>query len=558
MTSLPPQPPSQSSGESPSSERAPSPEKTLRLLFLTLFLRGRTSRGLQKKEHAPTTIGRKLLLTLGFYFLLGFMVLLLNNQPVFAQSVYLHSLTFAFLGMFLASSAGEILFNKEEADILLHRPISPRALLWAKIRVLLQVSLWIAGAFNLPSLFFRFGSAAGGWPFILAHVVSVGLEAMFCAGCVVMVYQLCLRWFGRERLDGLITTAQVILSVGAVLCSQILPQLVIRLERDDAIGAGAWGMVLLPPAWFAGIDDAIAGTGELGAWGLTVLSALTTAFVMWMAFGKLAGDYESGLQKLNETISTSKRTSGEAGRRWLENLIDLPPLGWWLRDPVERASFLLTAAYLLRDRDVKLRVYPAIAPFMALPVVFLFQGVGRERGELGGFGLVFGGSYLAIVPMMGLSLVQYSQQWQASDMFRAAPLPGPAALCHGARRAVLFVLALPTLVVFGLVTFAVRLDVAQLLLLLPGAVAMPVFALIPGLTGGGVPLSCPTEEAKGASRGLAMMGINFLSLGLAAVSYWSWSAGWFHWFLLVEALVAVGLYVVMRSGFSRLCWPSME
>ena len=46
---------------------------------------------------------------------------------------------------------GELLFNKEEADILLHRPVTPSALLWAKIGVLLRVSLWLAGAFNLAS-----------------------------------------------------------------------------------------------------------------------------------------------------------------------------------------------------------------------------------------------------------------------------------------------------------------------------------------------------------------------------------------------------------------------
>ena len=71
------------------------------------------------------------------------------KQSVFALAVYLHAMTFVFLGMFVAASAGEVLFNGQEADILLHRPISPRALLWAKVRVLLEVSLWLAGAFNL-------------------------------------------------------------------------------------------------------------------------------------------------------------------------------------------------------------------------------------------------------------------------------------------------------------------------------------------------------------------------------------------------------------------------
>ena len=98
---------------------ARSPERTLRRLFLTLFLRGRSSRGLQK-ETTPKTVGSKLALTLVFYALFGLFALFFRGQPVFALSVYLHGMTFVFLGMFIAASAGEVLFNKEEADILLH------------------------------------------------------------------------------------------------------------------------------------------------------------------------------------------------------------------------------------------------------------------------------------------------------------------------------------------------------------------------------------------------------------------------------------------------------
>src|SRR2546429_6077094 len=127
---------------------AASPERTLRRLFLTLFLRGRTSRGL-RKEGAPKSVGSKLALTLLIYALVGLVSLAFLNQPVFALSLYLHSMTLVFLGMFIAASSGEVLFNKEEADILMHRPVTSRDLLWAKIGVLVQVSLWLAGAFNL-------------------------------------------------------------------------------------------------------------------------------------------------------------------------------------------------------------------------------------------------------------------------------------------------------------------------------------------------------------------------------------------------------------------------
>src|SRR5580704_13423119 len=131
----------------PSTRRTtvPSTRQTLRRLFLTLFLRGRTSRGLQKSK-APKSIGEKLAGPLLLYAGFRLLFTIFLKLPIFALSIYLHVMTFGFIGLFVASSSGEVLFNKEEADILLHRPIGSRTLLWAKVRVLVEVSLWIAGA----------------------------------------------------------------------------------------------------------------------------------------------------------------------------------------------------------------------------------------------------------------------------------------------------------------------------------------------------------------------------------------------------------------------------
>ncbi len=140
---------------------------------------------------------------------------------------------------------------------------------------------------------------------------------------------------------------------------------------------------------------------------------------------------------MNETVS--RRKSSRPGRRWLNRLVQIPPFKWWLREPVSRAAFLLTAAYLIRDRDVKLRIYPGVAPILVLPFVFLFQ----KHSGMGPFGIAFSGVYLGIIPLVGLGILQYSQQWQESDIFRSAPMLGPAAICNGARRAILIFLTLP-------------------------------------------------------------------------------------------------------------------
>jgi ABC-2 type transport system permease protein len=530
-----------------------SPERTLRRLFLTLFLRGRSSRGLQK-ESAPKSVGAKLGLTLAFYALFGLFALFFHGQPVFALSVYLHGMTFVFLGMFIAASAGEVLFNKEEADILLHRPVTARALLWAKIGVLMEVSLWLAGAFNLGGFIVGVGASDGGWSFPFVHAASTGLEALFTTGCVVLTYQVCLRWFGRERLEGLMTTTQVFVAIAAVLAGQLMPRMMGGIGGKMTLAASSWWVCLLPPAWFAGLDDALSGSGARGSWALTAWGVAATAVVLWLAFGTLARDYGAGLQSLGE--SSTLRPQRRARRRWIDVAVSMPPLRWWLRDSVSRAAFLLTAAYLARDRDTKLRVYPGLAPMLVMPILFLVQDHSRS-GE-GGFGGAFAGVFLGLIPVLGLTLVQYSQQWQAADLFRAAPIMGPAPLCHGARRAVLCLLTLPVLLVFGLFAWVLRGQASYLAVLLPGVIALPVFALLPNLGGKGVPLSLPTEEAKSANRGLLMIGVMLVSGILSAVATWAWSGGWFGWLLVGELVIASVLYVGLRASISAARWPPME
>ena len=195
---------------------------------------------------------------------------------------------------------------------------------------------------------------------------------------------------------------------------------------------------------------------------------------------------------------------------------------------------------------------------LIIPFVFLLQ----DHHHKGSGGLVFGvpfsGLYLGLVPLLGLQMLQYSQQWQASDIFRAAPLPGPGQICQGARCAVLCLLGLPVLLLVGLIVWLLQGDASQLILLLPGVIALPVFALIPSIGGHGVPLSLPTNAAKDAGQGLTMMGVMIVTLGLAALTSVLWTQGWFWWLVSGEAVVVSGLYFAMRLSLARVCWPSSE
>ncbi|MDR3406099.1 MAG: hypothetical protein P4L99_26670 [Chthoniobacter sp.] len=530
-----------------------SADKALRRLFLTLFLRGRSSRGLRRRN-VPQSVAAKLSWTLLLYVAVGAMALAFLTAPVFRLSLYLHGATMVLCGMFIAASAGEILFNKEEADILLHRPITPQTLLRAKIIVLVQVSLWLAGAFNLVGTFTGLLSPDAGLLFPLAHAISTVLEALFCTGCVVLGYELCLRFFGRERLEGVMTTVQILVAIAAVLAGQV-PRLLGYVDFRGPIKAFPWWLDLLPPTWFAGFDDALAGSGAGKSWVLAVIGVALTVTVVWLALGRMARHYETGLQMLGEA-NAAPRAQG-AKRRWLDVIVHTPPFRWWLRNPVNRASFLLTTSYLLRDRDVKLRLYPAIAPMLVMPLIFLLPGRHGDEG-LGDFGIAFAGGYLGMAPLFALNLLQYSQQWQAADVFRVAPMPGPAPLCAGARQAVTCFLTLPLVLAFVLIVGCLHHKATNLALFLPGLLTLPVFTLVPHLGGRALPFSKAGEEAKSARRGFDFFAVMMLSVGLSFLTTWSWNDGWFRWLLLGEVSVAAIAYGLMRASLASMRWPSAE
>jgi hypothetical protein len=211
----------------------------------------------------------------------------------------------------------------------------------------------------------------------------------------------------------------------------------------------------------------------------------------------------------------------------------------------------------VRDRDVKLRLYPGIAPMLIFPIIMLLQGF-RGGPQAGGFNFAVACGYLGLVPLMALGMLQYSQDWQAADIFRAAPIPGPAPLCHGARKAVVCFTTVPLVLALGIAMLFASDGTSQWLLLIPALISLPLFALIPNLNGRAVPLSQAVEESQSASRGLSMIGTIMFAMALAGGSAFAWSTGWFWQFVAAESAAAVTVYVLMIRSINRARWTSLE
>lgn len=509
--------------------------------YWRLSTRGRVARAMGRGGKP-----RSLIFVLVMYLVVGFMTSMIafSHIDLFTFTVIVHGMTFFVVGMAVTSESGDILFNTNESDVLVHRPIHPRTLLLAKTINLIVFTLILAMALNLFPTFF--GLAIGGarpW-FPVIHLLSMIVLCVFCAAAVVCVYGIIIKFLDREKFDNFAAWSQVAMSILFIGGYQVVPRLLQRFE-GFTLKPYAQYLFPLPPAWFAGLDSSVAGDLPFGALlGLTGLAA--TAALAYVAIGRLSPSYGEGLAKIAETRSSTPTRARVRQRRVLRN----PLLRWWLRDPIELQAFRLAAAYMRRDRDIKLRLYPSLTIFLFFPVISLLD---RNRGGFSAVGPLIGIWMLAMLPYQALQTLQMSQHYLAADIFAIAPLKTAAPVFHGVRKAAIVYLLLPALAVAGvLYGYVSPGGLRGLLVAVPGLLAIPVLSLAPALTEDYLPLSRPAARGDQSSRNLGLMFVSMAAMAIVlAATYIASQLGVLWQMMAMEFIVVSLIYYLMSRAIRR-------
>jgi ABC-2 type transport system permease protein len=520
---------------------AATPSSQLRALLRAYFLiaaRGKAGQALSRRWGGNT---KSLLVTAGFYLFMGLFAgaFAMTHPDLFTYALILHTMTFFMVGMALTAESGDILFNPVEGDVLGHLPIPPRVHLLAKSLNVLAYALLLSISFNLPGTIFGL-AAAGARPwFPAAHLIGVALLSAFCAASVVFVYGWIVRFVDRERFDNFAAYAQVGMAVIFILGYQILPRLMHRMEGLDLRGLSG-KLLPFPPAWFAGWDAAVGGgPSDARMIRLAVLGVTVTAALGFAAIGKLSRGFEEGVRALREAPATRLRTL----RPGIETRF---PLRLWLRDPVEQASFRLAAAYMRRDREVKLRLYPSLTFVLIFP---LLQVINPDRH---GSEFTAGATFwmLGLVPVMAIETLRHSSQFAAGEIFRAAPAPSIAPIFHGVRKAAMVFILAPAVLIGGGLLFALLPDRRTLVETgLPALLVLPALSLVPGMSGGYLPLSEPPVRGS-SGRNVSLMMLSMFTMPiLFGVSFLARRA---HLYWPAVAAEAALLFFVYRGIARRI------
>jgi hypothetical protein len=516
--------------------------------LVTALIRVRTR---TRTRFGRTGRSRGLVFQIVLYAISGVLVGMLATlgTDLFSFELILFGITLFFAGFSMVAESGDLLFGAGEYEVLGHRPIGAGTLLLARTLVLFALTALIAVSVNLGP--FVEGLAIHGvhaW-YPLAHLLAVVVASMFCAAAVVFAYALLAHLVGVERFTGVASWLQLGVSVVLILGYQIIPRLIARTHGFHVPLETAW-LPLLPPAWFAALACLTAGSyGEREVARLLPMAAtgvVVTAGLATLAVARLAGDYARRAGALAETPVRVTAAAHESaaptiataregrGSRWLDA---------WMRDPVERAAFRLVAIYLRRDRDLRMRIFPSLASYLAFPIVAVIDP------RVGAIAPILTVVMVSLLPANALFILKTSSQYAAADLFRYAPLGSTAALFHGARKAVLLFLSVPVLAIASALLALVVRDRSWLLAALPAVLLLPTLSLIEGLYGNYLLFSLPPVTGRqGALQVALYLATAVLVAALSALGWWVQRAGIFWPMIAAElALVAV-LHVLLLRG----------
>ncbi len=515
--------------------------------FLVISVRKmplRTMRG-EKKGGGVGPI----LFLVGIYALFGLLLapVLAFTKDVFLGSFTVHVMTLFVVGTAAMSEASDVLFNSSENDVLGHKPIQPVTLVVSKALTIIAFTLLIAGAINLgPTI--ALGLMGGARPAApLAHIASVLLSTVFASASVVCLYGLIARLLGRERLQRVITWAQVGSTIFLAAGFQVVPRLLDTHSGFDLAGLlrGSFLVWFVPPCWFAGFDAWLGSTvsdprfAELALAGVGV-----TVFCTWLGLLRLpaTGGDVSSLQEEVRPERVPAPVAQAAGGGRIERL-----LGPWLADPVERAAFRLAQAYILRERSVKVRLASALSFYVVFPVLALLPG--RQGSDFLPLMMIW---MCALVPLTILEVLRISANPAAADLFLYAPIEGGARLFHGVRKAAIVFVQAPLLAYLLLVSiWVMRAQPERLWLALPALLAMPTLSLLPGVSGEYLPLSAAVRTGQRSMQLAITFMVMIPAVLLGFLAAFAQKAGWLWLLLALELVGVIVLHVLLLRIVDR-------
>lgn len=502
----------------------------------------------RKKEGVSRATYGTMLIAL-FMGLLNLIAFAMGADDITHFTIYFSFFLF-LLSATLISDFTSVLIDPRDTQILLPKPVNDRTFLLARILHIMVHLFRVILPMLLPAIVYL--AIEYNVVVVARFLISAALASLMAIFFINALYLLIIRVTTPERFKSIIAWFQIgfmILIYGAY---QVMPRATAMENLQQFTVSDYWYSWLLPPYWFA--------ASVVHAWWWILISASASLLGVWVVIRYLAPRFNQKLAMLggsSETMASQKKSAASpAGKTGYAKRLAIVVT----RESVERAGFLFTWKWALRNRGFRMRVYPAIGYILVWFAISIYRNV-FQMGESGETGLkgsaagLLGLIYLScFIFISAIQQISQADEYKAAWIFYSAPVAAPGPILLGMLKALLAQFFLPLAIVVSALGFAWQGWEVLPNLLLGFSNMLLISGLLLLINYKKLPASLPANKADATG--------NFLR-GLLMLLF-TGGFGMIHYFIYLFPLVvsmsvllsAIAVCLVYRR-ISRITWKEL-
>jgi hypothetical protein len=320
-----------------------------------------------------------------------------------------------------------------------HRFVLARLASLGRVLVLFATPLSLLQSVAFGLTVTGFGAPVSRVHGIAAHFATVAVACAFIFSALITAQCLLLLLFGRRAAQAASVTFQVLFAVGLVQLLFFLPELDRVVRAGAAAHEGMSRLAALPPTWFFGLHEQLAGTADADSASLGMLAVAATIGTAITAVGLYAASYDRLSQRALEGVPPrASAARAAAGSRWLGDGLNRP-----VADAVR--AFTIRTLFRSRTHRMMLAVYGGFALAIILSsgisIAFRNAGAGFWEPGIGMMSMPLAAQFLLLLAIR--AIVAIPSEPKARWVFRACEPADRHGAVSGARDAMLLLVVLP-------------------------------------------------------------------------------------------------------------------
>lgn len=411
----------------------------------------------------------------------------------------------------LIADFSPVLLDTRDKAMLDTKPADPKTIAVAKFVHIFIYLILLVGSFTAIPLFFML--FVQGILFTGLFIVLLALFLLFTMALTALIYVFVLKVFSGAQLQNTIAYIQIAFVVGIIVGYQLIIRTYGYIDTEAAY-LFKWWHAVLPPFWFAAPFELIMNQNTSAA--IIALSSMALllpvlAIVLYYFF---MSTLENNIRKLQVRGLSPVEKSSFVEQFWKKILC---------RTNEDQMYFQFVYRMIQREREFKLKVYPALGIGVVLPFIFLFSLVGTVSvGELSA-----SQSYLYIYLLhlfIGIALYtfQFSGSFKGAWLFKASGSRNTGQLYKAVLKVFWVKLYIPVFLVVGIGYFLLfsRMTVLDLAVVFLSAIIQSLLSYRL-LMKSDYPFAWPFEKAQEAGSSVQALILMLIALPFVLLHFLS-------------------------------------